>query len=117
MRWDDLHGHGFVLRLRLGMADEYRRRHAAIWPEMTEALHASGIVFYEIFLDEAAGQVFGYMLRNRPASGDESPVITRWRTYMADVLEMDGDQPARRPIERVFRLAGQDGPDQASDSP
>lgn len=111
MSWDDLHGSGFVLRLRPGMAGEYRRRHAEIWPEMVDALQASGIVFYEIFLDEAGGQVFGHMLRKGPQPLTDDPVILRWRDYMADVLEMDGDLPGRLPIERVFRMTAPGGPD------
>ncbi len=119
MSWDDLHGQGFVLKLRPGMAAEYRRRHAEIWPEMARALRESGIVFYEIYLDEAGGQVFGHMLRDRPAPPTEDSVIQRWRTHMADVLEMDGDLPRRLPVERVFRLTAPGGPggDQSSDSP
>lgn len=117
MRWDDLHGSGFVLKLRPGMADEYRRRHAEIWPEMAEALRASGIVVYEIFLDEIGGRVFGHMLRDRPAPDGDDPVIARWRAYMADVLEMEGDMPDRVPVVKVFRLTAPGGPDQSSDNP
>ena len=104
--WSALHATGFVLRIRPGRIDEYRRRHAEIWPEMVAALKADGIVHYDIFLDEAAGRVFGHVLRSRepdPAA-PESPVILKWRAYMADVLEMDGDRPARVPVERVFHL-------------
>jgi L-rhamnose mutarotase len=99
-------GSAFVLCLKPGMADEYRRRHAEIWPEMLAALRASGIVHYEIFLDEAEGRVFGYRLRDRrvPVPAAEDPVILRWRAHMADVLEMNGDRPRLRPIERVFAL-------------
>lgn len=104
MSYDNLVGTGFVLTVRPGMTGEYRRRHAEIWPEMEAALLASGIVVYEIFLDEANHRVFGHMLRDRPPPEGEDPVIARWRAYMADVLEMDGDQPRRTPIEKVFRL-------------
>jgi L-rhamnose mutarotase len=104
MNWSDLHATAFVLKIRPGMTAEYRRRHDEIWPEMQAALLRSGIVHYAIYLDEAGGQVFGQMLRTRPAPGTDEPVILRWRAYMADVLEMDGDMPRRLPIERVFLL-------------
>jgi len=73
---------------------------------MVAALRADGIVHYEIFLHEESGRVFGHILRSRPPNADtaEHPVILRWRRYMADVLEMDGEKPARDPVERVFYL-------------
>ena len=104
MSWGELTGTAFVLTVRPGMCAEYRRRHAEVWPEMERALLASGIVVYEIFLDEASGRVFGHMLRDRSEPAEEDPVILRWRAYMADVLEMEGDRPLRTPIEKVYRL-------------
>lgn len=104
MNWDGLIGQGFVLTVRPGMTDEYRRRHEEIWPEMAQALRRSGIVFYEIFLDEANHRVFGHMVRDRPPPAEDDPVIARWREYMADVLEMDGEMPLRTPLDKVFRL-------------
>jgi L-rhamnose mutarotase len=102
--WSGYHVSAFVLHVREGMTDEYRRRHAAIWPELAAALKAQGIVHYDLFLDEAGRRVFGHQLRSRPADpgAPEDPAILRWRTYMADVLEMDGDRPRRTPIEHVF---------------
>jgi len=113
--WAGLHASAFVLKLRPGMAEEYRRRHAAIWPEMAAALRAGGIVHYTIWLDEPGLRVFGHMLRDRPpAEGPEDPVVLRWRAHMADVLEMEGDRPARIPIEQVFLLTA--GDDQSNEN-
>ena len=36
-RLSDLHVSAFVLRVRDGMTEEYKRRHAQIWPEMLAA--------------------------------------------------------------------------------
>lgn len=104
--WSSYHVSAFVLHVREGMTDEYRRRHAAIWPEMVAALKVSGIVHYDIFLDEVGRRVFGHQLRLGPPdpAALEDPAILRWREYMADVLEMDGDRPTRTPIEHVFHL-------------
>lgn len=106
MDWSSFHVSAFVLKVREGRTDEYRRRHAEIWPEMAAALRAQGIVHYDIYLDEAGRQVFGHQIRIRPpdAAAPEDPVLARWRAYMADVLEMDGDRPVRLPIEHVFQL-------------
>ena len=104
--WGSFYVNAFVLHIREGRTDEYRRRHAQIWPEMAAALKASGIVHYDIFMDEAGRRVFGHQLRLAPPdpSVPEDPVILRWREYMADVLEMDGDLPRRTPVEHVFHL-------------
>jgi len=104
--WQDLHASAFVLTIRPGMISEYRRRHDAIWPEMRAALLAEGVVHYDIHLHERDRRVYGHILRRcePPPAGHEDPVILTWRRYMADVLEMDGEEPARLPITRVFRL-------------
>jgi len=106
MDWSQLHISAFVLKVREGRVEEYRRRHAEIWPDMAAALKASGIVHYDIFLDEAGRQVFGHQIRTRAPdpSAPEDPVILRWRASMADILEMDGDKALRVPIEHVFHL-------------
>ena len=33
--------------------------------------------------------------------------MLRWRAFMSDILEMDGNQPRRDPIERVFRMTAE----------
>lgn len=101
-----LHTSAFLLRIRPGMADEYRRRHAAVWPELLAALREAGVVHYEIYLDAIGLRALGCMWRDRvpdPAE-PEHPAILRWRAHMADVLEMDGERPLREPIECVFRM-------------
>ncbi|HEV7274701.1 MAG TPA: L-rhamnose mutarotase [Devosiaceae bacterium] len=101
-----LYSSAFVLRIRPGMADEYRRRHAAIWPELVAALRETGVVHYDIYLDATGHRAFGHMLRtaSRDAAQPEHPEVLRWRAYMADVLEMDGELPQREPIEHVFQM-------------
>jgi len=106
MDWSGFHISAFVLKVREGRTEEYRRRHAEIWPEMEAALRASGIVHYDIFLDTAGRQVFGHQIRTQapdPAAADD-PIFLKWRAYMADVLEMDGERPVRVPMEHVFHL-------------
>jgi L-rhamnose mutarotase len=106
MNWSDLNSRAFILTIRPGAITEYKRRHDAIWPRMVEALRASGVVYYDIYLHEPTGRVFGHMIRDRvpDPSEPEHPAVLEWRRYMADVLEMDGDRPRTEPIERVFHL-------------
>ncbi len=72
---------------------EYKRRHDAIWPEMTEALRAAGMHNYSIFRhgtqllayceveDWAASQRY---LAANSANG-------RWQDYMKDLLDVPID--------------------------
>lgn len=102
---------GFLLRVRAGMEEEYLRRHDRIWPEMEQALLASGILHYEIWLHAPTRMLFGHQIRRRgqTATPEGEAVMARWRVYMADVLEMDGDRPVREGLSRQFRLVAQDG--------
>ncbi|MDF2797290.1 MAG: rhaM [Devosia sp.] len=101
-----LHSEAFILTIQPSRIAEYRRRHAEIWPEMVTALKASGILHYDIFLHEPSRRVFGHILRRHApdSSAPADPVILRWRLFMADILEMDGDRPRHEPIEHVFHL-------------
>lgn len=50
---------GFVLKVRADRIEEYRERHAAVWPEMLDALRRSGWHNYSLFL-RPDGTLFGY---------------------------------------------------------
>jgi L-rhamnose mutarotase len=42
---------GFALTLRAADVDEYRRRHDAIWPEVTAELKSQEITSFSLFVD------------------------------------------------------------------
>jgi L-rhamnose mutarotase len=50
----------FQLHVRPDRIDEYRARHAEVWPEMRDALAATGWRNYSLFLTET-GQLIGYL--------------------------------------------------------
>ena len=55
--------YGWVVRLRAGKADEYRRLHAAVWPDVLATITACGIRNYTIFLrrlDDGRDHLFAY---------------------------------------------------------
>lgn len=107
--WDSISASAFVLKIREGRVDEYRRRHREVWPELIDLFEAQGVLLYEIFLDEAGRRAFGYRIDLKSASVavQETSVEVRWRDYMADVLEMEGEEVHSVPIERVFHLRHQ----------
>ena len=101
--------YAWTARVKPGMLDEYRRRHAEIWPEMVETLREAGICNYTIFV--CGDQLFGYYeCRDGPdgaaAVQAASPVVARWDEYMKDVMDMTPDPVtgAQPRLEEAWRL-------------
>ena len=98
----------FIMKLLAGKEEEYRRRHDAIWPELSALLHDSGIRNYSIFLEEHTNQLFAYLEIDEPAKLDrlpEQPVMQRWWTYMKDIMDTNPDHsPVSIPLKEVFYL-------------
>ena len=86
------------MRLRPGQEAEYRRRHAAVWPELLADLSAAGASNYSIFLD--GEDLFGYLevedfeaFRQRMAGSDAN---ARWQPDMSPLID-----PLTDPGDRV----------------
>ncbi|MFN8830349.1 MAG: L-rhamnose mutarotase [Labrys sp. (in: a-proteobacteria)] len=98
----------FTMRLHPGKADEYRRRHDALWPELAALLREAGIANYSIHLDPATNILFGYLER-RADHGMEAlplhPVMKRWWAFMGDIMETNPDgSPVAVPMIEMFHL-------------
>ena len=95
----------FLLKLRPGCAEEYRRRHAAIWPDMLRALRNAGVADYTIWLDTRSGTHYAAP-RWGPRARRRDPVFQRWQESMAELLEPDPDGcgPSTVPLEELFHL-------------
>jgi L-rhamnose mutarotase len=100
----------FRLQVRPELIDEYRAHHAAVWPEMREALQRCGWRNYSLFLD-GDGALFGYFetpgtLAAAVAAMQDEPVNARWQALMAPYFATS-DAPADRQmgaLEEVFHL-------------
>lgn len=96
------------MKLRKGFEEEYRRRHDALWPELAELLHKTGIREYSIFLEERTGQLFGFLKIEEAATLDqlpEQPVMQRWWAYNKDIMDTNpDDSPVSIPLKEVFYL-------------
>jgi L-rhamnose mutarotase len=98
----------FRMQLKPGVAEEYRRRHDALWPELAQALRAAGIYDYSIFLDEQTLHLFAVMkLRPGHSVADlpQHPVMRRWWDYMADIMLTEPDNSPRQwPLASMFHF-------------
>ncbi|MDQ0395855.1 L-rhamnose mutarotase [Labrys monachus] len=85
--------HAWVLEVRPGYEDEYRRRHDEIWPDMLEALRKAGVRNYNIF--RYGLTLFGYFetddLQRTIDALKDDPVNARWGDYMAPIMKIDID--------------------------
>ena len=92
-----------------GAAEEYKRRHSEIWPEMLEVLKEAGIVNYTIWL--SGNELFGYYecekgIEYAAKVQAESPTVKKWDEYMKDILIMEKDPVtgAQPQLKKVFEM-------------
>ncbi|MBD2722056.1 L-rhamnose mutarotase [Hymenobacter armeniacus] len=99
----------FTMKLKPGVAAEYKRRHDEIWPELTALLHEAGIRDYSIYLDAASGTLFAVQKRVPGHTTDLLPTtetMQRWWAYMGDLMDTNPDNsPVVQPLARVFHQA------------
>ncbi len=100
----------FLLKVRAGKLEEYRRRHMEVWPEMLAALRATGWHNYSLFL-RPDGLLVGYLetpdFEQARARMQDHPVNARWQAEMAPFFESLGSGTAdasMMPLEEVFHL-------------
>ncbi len=95
--------------LAAGQADEYRRRHDTIWPELVVLLRQAGVVEYRIFLDEETRHLFAVLTRrvdHTMHALPAEPVMRRWWEMMADIMDTAPDATPRQVALRpMFTLA------------
>jgi len=100
---------GFKMKLYPGKAEEYKRRHDTIWPELEELLKASGISDYVIYLDKETNILFASQKIDEQSEKSDlaqHPVMRKWWSYMADIMETnEDDSPVVSPLHEVFYLA------------
>jgi L-rhamnose mutarotase len=100
----------FALQVKPERIQDYRDRHRSVWPEMREALQASGWNNYSLFL-RPDGLLVGYLetedFERARAGMATREVNQRWQREMAGVfVQPDGLLPdqAILPLEEVFHV-------------
>ncbi|MFJ6281219.1 L-rhamnose mutarotase [Arthrobacter subterraneus] len=104
----------FQLQVKPDRLQEYKERHAAVWPEMLRALKDTGWNNYSLFL-RPDGLLIGYVETEDLAAAQramaETEVNARWQAEMGEFfVELEGrpDEAFVR-IEEVFHLEDQLG--------
>ncbi|WP_343208039.1 L-rhamnose mutarotase [Anaerolentibacter hominis] len=99
---------GFKMKLYDGMAEEYEKRHNALWPEMKKMIHEYGGSNYSIFLDRETNVLFGYLEledKERWDASAQTAICRTWWDYMADIMETNPDNsPVSVPLHLAFHL-------------
>lgn len=98
----------FQMKIKLGTAAEYERRHNPIWTELEAVIFAHGGRNYSIFLDEKSGRLFGFAEVDDVEAWNrisETDVCRRWWAHMADLMETNPDgSPAAITLREVFHI-------------
>ena len=98
----------FKMKLKPGYAEEYKRRHDALWPELRKLLKDQGISDYSIFLDEDTNILFAVQRVSGDAGSQDlgsNPIVQKWWRYMSDIMETNDDfSPVTVPLREVFYL-------------
>ena len=102
----------FTLQVRPDRLDEYRRRHAAVWPEMLRALRDAGWRDYQLYL-RRDGLLVGVVetddLTAAQAAMDATGVSARWEAEMAPFFDLPSGQDGqdKHQLDLVFDLDAQ----------
>lgn len=101
--------HAYRMRVKPGCEGAYAEHHERVLPGLLEALKASGIRNYSIFMDGT--DLFAYMecddidaawesVRSHPANAEWSILLT---PIMA-LVDSEDAEPRMKPMREVFRL-------------
>lgn len=100
----------FLLQVKKERLAEYKERHAAVWPEMLQALRETGWHNYSLFLRDD-GLLVGYLetpdFAAAQAAMAKTDVNERWQREMAPFFEDLEGRPDEGllVLEEVFHLA------------
>lgn len=100
----------FALQVKPDRIQEYKERHRSVWPEMKQALQATGWNNYSLFL-RSDGLLIGYLETEdfaRARSGMAALEInSRWQREMQDFFVQPENllpDEAMAPLEEVFHV-------------
>jgi L-rhamnose mutarotase len=98
----------FLMNLEAGKEEEYKLRHAQIWPEMLNSLRQAGVKNYSIFRHGL--QLFAYLevedfqFMTQFLAKDQTNA--KWQTYMQPLISMEIDPQLNfpPPLPEMFHM-------------
>ena len=94
-----MRNYAWILEVRPGYEEEYKKRHDEIWPEMVEMLREAGLRNYNIFRHGL--KLFGYFetdnLEKSIKHIASSEVNKKWAEYMSPIMKVDIDPETNFP--------------------
>jgi L-rhamnose mutarotase len=94
--------------LNEGQKEEYKKRHAALWPELHQLLKSAGVSEYSIFLDEETNILFAFQKVNGEAGSQnlgQTEIVKKWWAFMADIMKTNADNsPVTVSLDEVFYM-------------
>ena len=98
----------FKMYLKPGYKEEYKRRHANLFPELKALLTESGVRNYSIYLDEDTNILYAYQELEGEGGSQElsdTDICKKWWAYMADIMETNPDNsPVSIPLPEMFHM-------------
>jgi L-rhamnose mutarotase len=92
--------YAWVLEVRPGHEEEYKKRHEQIWPEVVNETRKAGIRNYSIFRHGLT--LFGYFetddLETSIRMLTEGEANKRWDEYMTPIMKVEVDQTTGFPF-------------------
>ncbi len=98
----------FIMRIKPGTEEEYRRRHQQVWSELLADLKGAGCQNYSIYL--RGTELFAYMevdnFERYLETMKASQASERWEEHMSDILIRETDPATGFPslLPEVFHL-------------
>ncbi len=94
----------FALNIRPGCEDEYKRRHASVWPEVRAEMKAAGLASMSIFLLGSQAIVFVEAEDYERAATflASAPASRQWEEYTAEVVAFDPEHPWPEILPLIF---------------
>ncbi|MBE3564948.1 MAG: L-rhamnose mutarotase [Thermogemmatispora sp.] len=98
----------FLMSVKPGYEEEYKRRHDDIWPEMLEALQRAGAHNYSIF--RHGTQLFAYLetddFERLAKTLAADPTNQRWQQWMAEIMTQELDPQTQWPplLPEMFHM-------------
>ena len=90
----------WILEVRPGYEEEYKKRHDEIWPELTELIKESGMKYYSIFRHGL--NLFGYFetedLEKTISILNQGEVNKKWGEYMTPIMKIEVDTEINFPF-------------------